>query len=365
MSDINEPTTTVTDVQQTMTFGAGMAGIVVCIGSFGTVGDGTIKSYNNPRLALSELKGSLNEVPSEAYGYHALEYLFGRYGDSLGLSELMIVNTTTSEEGTLDYTLTNEKLADALELISDEHFNILFVADVLDTSKLSNIKTLRNSMYKNQYPWGLISAVEIESEENVETISEIFATGGAYKLITTPKQLDGDEEPLSLINTAAWDTAYTAGKMVNKSETGKTIPGVVGGNTKEEYPETFGDILEKGLHSQKIYNRRLKEVRVNNIRTPTGRDMSIERTKDFIVGDLALRDIYGDPNTKPTREGIGGMFFHKSEEYKRLGLIKDMKYEITACDDKCVKAELELFIPDIITEVRLFVKVTPADVEVL
>lgn len=364
MSDINEPTTTVTDVQQTMTFGAGMAGIVVCIGSFGIVGDGTIKSYNNPRLALSELKGELNEVPSEAYGYHALEYLFGRYGDSLGLSELMIVNTTTSAEGTVDYTLTNEKLADALELISDEHFNILFVADELDESKLTNIKTLRNSMYKNQYPWGLISAVTVETKEEVEAVSEIFKEGGAYKLITTPKQLEGDVTPLTLINTAAWDTAYTAGKMVNKSETGKTIPGVIGGNTKEEYPTIFGDILEKGLHSQKIYNRRLKEVRVNNIRTPTGKDMSIERTKDFIVGDLALRDIYGDPNSKPTREGIGGMFFHKSEEYKRLGLIDDMKYDITACNDKCVKAELELFIPDIITEVRLFVKVTPSAVEV-
>lgn len=365
MSEINEPTTTVIDVEQTITRGGGMAGIVAVIGSFGIVSDNQIKSYNNIRTALAELKDEEGTVSEEAKGYHALEYLFSKHDNSLGVEEVLIINTTTSDEGTKDYTLTNEKLADALDLLEDEHFNILYIADELDESKLTNIKTLRNTMYKNQFPWGLISAVKIESKEEIETINGIFKTGGAYKLVTTPKQLAGDAEPLNLINTAAWEAGYTAGKMVNESETGKTINNVIGVGTKDEYPALYQDILENGLHSQKIYNRRLKEVRVNNIKTPTGKDMAIERIKDFIVGDLALRDIYGDPNTKPTREGIGGMFSYKKDEYVRLGLIEDMDYDITACNDKCVKAELELFIPEVITEVRLFVKVTPSNVEVV
>lgn len=365
MSGINEPTTTVIDVEQTITRGGGMAGIVAVIGSFGIVSDNQIKSYNNIRTALAELKDEAGTVSEEAKGYHALEYLFSKHDNSLGVEEVLIINTTTSDEGTKDYTLTNEKLADALDLLEDEHFNILYIADELDESKLTNIKTLRNNMYKNQFPWGLISAVKIESKEEIETINGIFKTGGAYKLVTTTKQLTGDAEPLNLINTAAWEAGYTAGKMVNESETGKTINNVIGVGTKDEYPALYQDILENGLHSQKIYNRRLKEVRVNNIKTPTGKDMAIERIKDFIVGDLALRDIYGDPNTKPTREGIGGMFSYKKDEYVRLGLIENMDYDITACNNKCVKAELELFIPEVITEVRLFVKVTPSSVEVV
>lgn len=363
-TEILEPTTTVTDVDTTVTRGGGMAGIVVCIGSFGAVTDNQIKSYTNPRIALAELKGEQNTVPEEALGYHALDYLFSKSGDSLGIEELLVVNTTTENEGDIDYTLTNEKLADALKLIDDEQFHILYVADVLDETKLANIKSLRDDMYKIRFPWGLNAAVKIESEEDIDNIAKIFETGGDYKLITTQKQLEGSAEPLSLVNTVAWDTAYTAGLMVNQSETGKQIPEVIGTGTKEEYPECYERILKKGLHSQKIYNRRLKEIRVNSIRCCNGYDMAINRTKDFIVGDLALRDIYGNPNSSPSYEFIKGMFELKKTEYVEMGLIDDMKYDITECNTKCVKAEIELFIPDILVEVKLFVKVTPTSLEV-
>lgn len=362
MAEINEPTITVEDVENTVTRGGGMAGVVVIIGAFPTA-DATIRSYTNLRTAQSELKGSVTTVPAECLGYNALPYLFNK-DNGLGVEEVVVVNITTTVESTLNYELTNQKLSDALALIADEHFNILFVASVLDDTKLTNIKQLRDDMYKNQLPWGLIAPVSAETVSEVEAISALFKTGGAYKLITTPKQLTSDSTPLSLVNTAAWDTAYTAGQLVNASETGKIIPGVSGLNTKEALPDLYEAILDGGLHSMKIINRRLGQVITNNIMTPTGRDMAIERIKNYIVGDLALRDIFGNPDITPSFDFIKGMFKGRKQKYTDLSLITDMIYEITECSTKCVKAELELFIPDVLVEVRLFVKVTPSSVAI-
>jgi len=363
MTDIYEPSITVTDVENTVTRGGGMAGVVMMIGAFNIEGTG-ITSYTNLRIALSELSGGVDEVPADALGYHALKYLFTQQ-ESQGIEELLVVNITSTVQSALNYNLTAEKLADALALIEDEHFNILYVANDLSPTLLADIKELRDTMYANQLPWGLIAPVTITDRASVEAIKEIFETGGAYKLITTPKQLKGDSEPLSLVNTAAYDVAYTAGQLVNKSETGKIIPRVTGAGTKEEYPTIYEDILENGLHSQKISNRRLGQVITNSIMTPTGRDMAIERVKDYIVGDLALRDIFSKPNVKPSFDFVKSMFRVRKQRYLELDLITDMNYEITACDTKCVKAELELFIPDIITQVKLFVKVTPYSVEIV
>lgn len=365
MTDINEPTIVVTDVPSTAAntpSANGMAGVVVVIGAFPT-DDATIKSYTDLRTALSELQGDVTTVSDSCLGYNALPYLFNKQNNP-GIEELLVVNITTSVEGVLDYSLTNEKLATALDLISDEHFNILFVASELDSTKLTTIKALRDEMYQNQFPWGLIAPVTITAESDVTGINGIFQTGGAYKLITTQKQLDSDSEPLTLVNTAAWDTAYTAGQLVNASETGKIIPGVNGLNTKEVFPDTYETILDNGLQSQKLINRRLGQVITNNIMTPTGRDMAIDRIKDYIVGDLALRDIFSKPNSNPTYEYIKGMFKSRAQQYKDLSLITDMNYNITECNSKCVKAELELFIPDIIAEVKLFVQVTTSSVTI-
>lgn len=366
MVEINEPTITITDVESTSVTqraATGMAGTVVMIGAFPIVGDGKLKSYTNLRTALKDLKGSVDEIPSEALGYHALPYLFNKK-NSLGIEELIIVNITTLVDTTLNYDLNNDKLAAALELISDEHFDILFVADTLDSAKLTAIKTLRDDMYAAQLPWGLIAPVSFSTALDIEGISEVFEDGGAYKLITTQKQLKTDATPLSLVNTAAFDVAYTAGQLVNQSETGKIIPGVVGLSTREVFPSVYESILANGLQSQRVINRRLGQLITNNIKTPTGRDLAIERTKDYIVGDLALRDIFSKPNSNPTYDYIKGSFEARKQNYIDLGLIDDMKYEITQCNSKCVKAELDLFVPDIISEIRVYVKVTPTSVEV-
>lgn len=361
MADIYEPTITVTDVENTVTRGGGMAGVVCMIGAFPT-DDATIKSYTDLRTAQSELKGDATSIPDDALGYNALPYLFNR-DNGLGIEELIVVNITTTVSDALNYDLTNDKLAAALDLIKDEHFNILFVADVLTETQLANIKSLRDDMYAAQLPWGLIAPVDVSTTNEVKAVSAVFATGGAYKLITTQKQLESDAEPLSLVNTAAYDVSITAGNLVNISETGTIIPGVSGLNTKEALSNIYETILECGLHSQKVINRRLGQVITNNVMTPTGRDMAIERTKDYIVADLALRDIFGNPNITATYDYVKGLFKGKKQAYTDLGLINDMNYEITECSSRCVKAELDLDIPDIIDEIRLFVKVTPSTVE--
>lgn len=146
--------------------------------------------------------------------------------------------------------------------------------------------------------------------------------------------------------------------MVNKSETGKTIPGVEGLETKKQHPENYADILKYGLHSQKIINRQTCETITNNIKTPSGKDMSVERTRDYIIKDLSLKEFFGDPNNNITHDFIKAQFEYKKKQYKDLKLIEDMNYLIRKTKNMCVESNIELKISDIITEIQLNIKTT-------
>lgn len=89
-----------------------------------------------------------------------------------------------------------------------------------------------------------------DSKDQITKISNIFKTGGIYKIITTCKRLNDEAELLTLIETAPWDTSYTTGLIVNKTEAGKIMPNIAGKETKNQ-KEFYEIIQENGLHSKK------------------------------------------------------------------------------------------------------------------
>ena len=360
---INEPSVTVTDVADTVQRGYGTAAVVAFIGAFNNATT-TIESYTSLEKAQDELKGdaaTVSAVPAGAKGYHCLPYLFNQNNQSYGPVEVIIVNTTTSttnnEVTTLNYELTNEKLASAYALLADEAFDILCFGDTITNAQAANLKTFRDTQYAAQKPFGIIAAFSISNANEAETFKGIFNTGGIYKAITTPIQIKGDANALSLEKSAAWHAAFTAGRQVNKSETGKVYEELIGVDSKSQYPTYWEDLLDNGLHTQKYRNRRLKIIECIRNWTPNGRDMKVERTKNYMIKKLSFEDVFGEDTVDITKSYVTGLFEYEKKLAKEAGLITDMTYDITYCSSKCVKANLELIIPDIVTQVKLNVSI--------
>jgi hypothetical protein len=281
----------------------------------------------------------------------------------------------------LSYTITNELLAAALLLLADEDFDILCIADSIDleaaganSSVIVNplwntLKAFVDSQYRNQQPFGIITAINVDKtsatgDTTLASFKLLFKDKGIYKAVTTPVHLKNDVNALSLAQSGCWHAAFTAGRTVNKSETGKIYKALQGNDTKSAFPITtasgkidWENLVDAGLHTTKYHNRRLKTVKCINNMTPAGWDMKVERVKNFIVKKLSFADVFGEDNNEPTIDFVKGLFEYEKELALKNNYITDMDYEITHCSKDCIKAKLYLEIPEVVKHVKLEVSV--------
>lgn len=388
MSSINEPSVTVTDVQRIQTKTYGNAGKIALIGAFPST-TFQINSFTKVEDAKKAVKGNVDPIPTACVAFTCLDYIFNQDNQSKGPEEVLIVNTNYGAS-VASYVLDNGKLADALVLLKDEDFDILTVADAIslgvdgteDDEEILNpmfgtLQSFVDSQYTNQKPFGIITSVNIDKTSTngttlLSAFNQLFADKGIYKAVSTPVQIKGDAEPLTLAQSGCWHAAFTAGRQVNKSETGKIYSNLQGADTKSLFPvtETAGvvdweSILDNGFHTQKYHNRRLQQIKcINNI-TPAGWDMKVERVKNYMVKRLSFSDIFGEDNNEPTLDFVKGMFEYEKEQALKNNFLTDMKYEITHCASDCIRAKLFLQIPETVKHVTMevSVEITPYEEE--
>lgn len=381
MVTVNEPDVTVTDVEKIKTKTYGNAGKIALIGAFPT-STFNIGSFTRLVDAQKDLKGS-GEVPAACVSYGCLDYIFNQDNQSKGAEEVIIVNTNYGAE-TLSYTIDNGKLATALTTLADEDFDILTIADaiLLGTSSTLNpmwgtLHTFVDSQYTHQKPFGIITAMDIDATNTngkalVDAFVALFHERGIYKAVSTPAHVKGDAEPLSLAQSGCWHAAFTAGRAVNKSETGKIYKNLQGQDSKSLFPisETAGvvdweKLVDAGIHTTKYHNRRLQVVKCINNMTPVGWDMKVERVKNYIVKQLSFSDVFGEDNNEPTLDYVKGLFEYEKELALKNNYVTDMTYEITHCASDCVRAKLFLQIPEVVRHVKLevSVEITPYEEE--
>lgn len=381
MVTINEPDVTVVDVDKIKTKTYGNAGKIALIGAF-PLSTFSIDSFTRLSEAQKALKGT-GEIPSACVSYGCLDYIFNQDSQSKGAEEVIIVNTNYGAE-TLSYTIDNGKLANALLLLADEDFDILTVADSISLGTSSTLNAMWNtlhtfvvSQYTGQKPFGIITAVDVDKtnangDALLAAFKSLFEDKGIYKAVTTPVHIRGDANALSLAQSGCWHSAFTAGRAVNKSETGKIYKNLQGVDSKSEFPisETSGiidweNLLDSGLHTTKYHNRRLNILKCINNMTPVGWDMKVERVKNFIVKRLSFADVFGEDNNEPTIDYIKGLFEYEKETLLKNNYVTDMQYEITHCGTDCVRAKLYLQIPEVVRHVRVevSVEITPYEEE--
>lgn len=381
MVTINEPDVTVTDVEKIKTKTYGNAGKIALIGAF-PISTFQIDSFTRLEDAQKALRTSTT-IPEGCVSYGCLEYIFNQDNQSKGAEEVIIVNTNYGAE-TLSYTIDNGKLAAALTLLADEDFDILTIADAisLGTGSTLNVMwntlhTFVNSQYTNQKPFGIITAVDIDVTNTsgdvlVASFKALFEDKGIYKAVTTPAHIKGAAEVLSLAQSGCWHSAFTAGRPVNKSETGKIYKNLQGNDSKSTFPisDTTGiidweNLVDNGLHTMKYHNRRLNIVKCINNMTPAGWDMKVERVKNFMVKRITFADVFGEDNNEPTIDFVKGLFEYEKEIALKNNYLTNMDYEITHCSSDCIRAKLFLEIPEVVKHVKfdVSVEITPYEEE--
>ena len=384
MATINEPDVVVTDVDKIKTKSYGDAGKIALIGAFPT-STFNIGSFTKLETAQEELGATT--IPDACVSYGCLPYIFNQDSQSRGAEEVIIVNTNYGAS-TLSYTITNELLANALLTLADEDFDILTIADTISLESTSNnstvvnplwgtLKTFVDSQYRNQQPFGIITAIGIDNtsttgDTTLESFKLLFHDKGIYKAVTTPVQLKTDNAALSLAQSGCWHAAFTAGRAVNKSETGKIYKHLQGVDSKSLFPiqsDTgkldWENLLDAGLHTTKFHNRRLRIVKCINNMTPVGWDMKVERVKNYMVKRLSFADVFGEDNNEPTIDFVKGLFEYEKELALKNNYLTDMDYEITHCGKDCIRAKLFLEIPEVVKHVRVevSVEITPYEEE--
>ena len=377
MTTINEPDVVVTDVERIKTKTYGNAGKIAVIGAFP---NSTFQVGSFSRVEDAQGSCGATTIPEGCVSYGCLPFLFSQGEQSKGAEDVIVYNTNY-EKDTLSYNITNADVATACTVLADEDFDILTIADsiglegsgpnstVIVNPIWATLKTFVDSQYRKQMPFGIISSMSIDKtsptgDTTLASFKALFEDKGVYKIVTTPAHIRREANALTLAQSGCWHAAYTAGRPVNKSETGKIYKDLQGVDSKSAFPITstsglidWENLLDAGLHTTKFHNRRLQQIKCINGMTPAGWDMKVERVKNYIVKRLTFTDVFGEDNNEPTLDFVKGLFEYEKELALKNNYLTAMEYEITHCASDCVRAKLHLEIPEVVRHVRLDVSV--------
>ena len=386
-----EPHIEVYDVQAVTSSAYGNAGKIALIGAFPTA-DFKLGLFTRLDDALESLKGdyrlpndnsvenaSLDPVPTTFGAFYCLEYVFNSTRQSKGAESVLIVNTNYGKS-TLVTESSNTDIATACTLLAEEDFDILTIAEPIKlavevSSSLTlnpicaTLKAFVDSQFFAQRPFGIITGFDLTDATStiLASFKELFADKGIFKAVVTPVRLLGASESLTIAQSGCWHSAFTSGRPVNKSETAKTYDGIIGQNTKDDYPVggtiTFKNLLDNGFHTTRYRNRRLALIECLSNITPADYDMKIERVKNYIIKRLSLADVLGEDNTRVTRDYLKGLFEYERQLAMANNYLVDMEYELVSVDSETIQAELKLYIADIVRVVKLNVELNIASYE--
>lgn len=380
-----EPHIEVYDVQSVSTVGYGNAGKIAVIGAFPS---STFKMDLFTRLddAMEETKGEYKlpndntienanktVVPTEYTAFYCLEYIFNNTRQSKGAESVLIVNTNYGKS-TLVQESSNTDIANACLLLAEEDFDILTIAEPIALAtevsselvlnpKIETLKSFVDSQFLAQKPFGIITGFDLTDapSEVLSDFKNLFSDKGIYKAIATPVRINGDAEPLNIAQSGCWHSAFTSGRPVNKSETAKQYDGLIGENSKDEFPLsatiTYKNLLDKGFHTTRYRNRRLSLIECLSNITPADYDMKIERVKNYIIKRLTLADALGEDNARVTRDYLKGLFEYERQLAIANNYLVDMEYSLIPVDTETIQAELKLYISDIVRVIKLNVEV--------
>ena len=226
-------------------------------------------------------------------------------------------------------------MAAALDLLSHEEFDLLFIAEELSDAAQTIVSTWLDKEFKDKFAHGQVAQLQKSTTSAYATSIATFQKG-IYWICTQQYTYYGDV--LSLNRSAALMAGTIAGMMVNRSLTAKIIPGVTGVTPEYtgDYAAIGAKLLELNVPFLKCRNRLNKTYYCVNSKLPDGLDLYINRVRDYVINRIAVETFLGD------------------ECVDVLGLLKDFEYRVEEASANCVNVILEkLVFDDVITEIRI------------
>lgn len=302
-----------------------------------------------------------------------------------GVTSILAVNITTwtgeGQQRTADKSITPEKLTDAISKISREKFDILLVAGVLTTgnnatSFLKMITTFAEDRYLNKMPIGYIGAVDksnivdyvgnpLENPPVAGLVEEI--NDWCYGII--PNQtLEIDNVSYSLIETCAYYTALVCSTRVGNSLTQKDLNKITGLGTEFTFEDVALDeafnkqgkrLVNAGFVVFDCYDRENQKFVIVNSEQPNGYDLYINRVRDYVVREFALRQFLGEKNRPVTLMELSQEITRvKNRCVTLLDFLEDIEYNVEKVNSHCVNVIISrLLFAGIITEINVYITI--------
>ena len=328
----------------------GIAGKIAVVGAFDT-------TETNPKLfyTLAEAYTTFGDDKTNYKGCSCLDKLF------YGAESVLAVNITTETSATppvREKELTTAKLTTALSKIKGEDFDILFIADDLTDAGFPIVTAFLDECFGMKFPCGFVAGIT-RANTSAYVTSAGLAGDHCYGLITQQFKIGG--ETYSVTDSGAYYAGVLASMNVGSSMTMKEVPQVIG-VTPELSFETGGDgkgQLEAGITTVKCQDRNNGRYVVVNSEQPNGWDLYINRTRDYVVKELALHQFLGERNNEVTLSEIKHELARVEDECVGvLDLLEDIEYTVSKKDANCVDINItSLLFAGIITTINVYITV--------
>lgn len=316
------------------------------------------KFYTNIVDAETDLG---NDTTIEANA--ALKQIFRK-----NISGVLVVDITThtGSGDSINYSrnVTKTKLESALVSVQDIEFDLLNVATELTDELITVIDTEAQTRFRNKKPFGYVGVVN-RANESAYTTTASKLGDYAYAILT--QALEVNNTMLSLVESGAYLCNLIATTKVGNSLTAKELTEVTGLGTsytfeKAENGSPIGmgaKLVGMGYFVVRLINPLENIYECVNSAGANGLDLYINRVRDYIVNDFALRLYLGELNNKPTRSGVELTCSGLLTKFRNdMGVVEDINYAVEKVDSKTLNAILNsIQFADVITKINLFITI--------
>lgn len=322
--------------------------IVCLIGCFET-GD-----ENTPVMAttLSEAETKFG-TNTEYYGNAALKQIFAKE-----ISGCLIVNIPSTTSGdSISQNITKTKLETALATVELIDFDILYVAFELTDELVTVVEDFSNDRFESKRPCGYVVAATRTSAATYTTTAGLI-TDHCYAFLT--QTLNVDDEELSLVESGAYLANVIATLPVGNSLTAKVLSDVTGVGTSYTFGSTdLGTTLVGlGFFVVRLIDALNNIYECVNSASFNGLDLYINRVRDYIVNDFALRKALGERNnlSMDLIELELGRLYNKF--ISQLGIVEDIVYTVEKEDSETVNVIIsELVFAGVVTKINVYITI--------
>lgn len=270
------------------------------------------------------------------------------------------ITTHTGAEGNENYSrnVTKTKLEGALNSVSQIDFDLLYVAAELTDELITVITDASDARFEDKRPFNWVG-VGTRASESAYTTTANKINDDVAAFLTQP--LFVNDEELDLIESGAYLTNLIARLPVGNSLTAKILEEVTGLGTSYTFgAEDLGTkLVGLGFFVVRLVNPQDNTYECVNSAGPNGLDLYINRVRNYIINDFALRKWLGEKSTPATISGIEMECNKLLTKFRNdLGVVENITYAVEKANSNTANVILNTIeFSDIITEIDVFVTI--------